>query len=60
MSTDTILGVTVIVVALGVLAGLVAWSHRAMGVIQKRNLRSVRDIRRGLKAPNGKEDGSGV
>lgn len=48
MDTDIIIGSIVIVLALGLIIFLVAWSSRAINKIARKGLRSARDITREL------------
>jgi len=44
MNAETIAGTSIVVAALMLLVGLVAWSRRAIERIAERDLKSVRDI----------------
>lgn len=46
--SDTILGVAVVVLALGVLVGLIVWSRSIIERIHRRGLKTLREIQRGM------------
>ena len=46
--TGVVIGFVVVALALGVLVGLIVWSRRIVERIYHGNLRTLREIRRGL------------
>ena len=46
--TGVVIGFVVVALALAVLVGLIVWSRRIVERIHRRNLRTLREIRRGL------------
>jgi hypothetical protein len=54
VSTDAVVGLVVLVLALALAAGLVLWSRRTINVIAKKGLTSARDIAQELNG-NGRQ-----
>ena len=46
--TETIVGAIVVVLALSALVGLIVWSRRIVERIHRRDLKTLRQIRKGL------------